>query len=370
MARTRFRSACSDHPARALPAAALRAVLREGYTRPGSPRDVLAGLVVGIVALPLAMALAIAVGVAAAARPLHRDRRRLRRARCSAARARRSPARPPRSSSSWRRSTPSFGLAGLLLSRAASAALMLIAMGLAAAGAADRVHPASGHHRLHRRHRHGDRDPAAQGPLRPAARQHARALPRARRRRCSQARGTATRLGAGRSAASTLALLIAAAAADTSACRRRWWRCRWRRCWRSRSTTSCPGSHVATIAHAASTPRSTATCVHGIPPLPPLPLLPWHCPGPAASRCELTSRRCASCCRRRSRSRCWAPSSRCCRRWSPTAWPAPGTIPTPSCWRWASATSSRRSSAASPPPAPSRAPPPTSARARARRSRR
>jgi SulP family sulfate permease len=50
-------------PLRNLPAGALRAVLREGYSRSDLKSDVLAGLVVGIVALPLAMALAIGVGV-------------------------------------------------------------------------------------------------------------------------------------------------------------------------------------------------------------------------------------------------------------------------------------------------------------------
>src|ERR1700716_1587729 len=45
------------------PAAALRAVLREGYSLADLRADVLAGLVVAIVALPLSMALAIAVGV-------------------------------------------------------------------------------------------------------------------------------------------------------------------------------------------------------------------------------------------------------------------------------------------------------------------
>src|SRR5215212_10600247 len=64
MARTRYQ--VRDKPPRLseLPAAALRAVLREGYTRVDLRADVLAGLVVGIVALPLSMALAIAVGVA------------------------------------------------------------------------------------------------------------------------------------------------------------------------------------------------------------------------------------------------------------------------------------------------------------------
>jgi len=64
MARTRYTALDANLPLRALPAAALRAVLREGYSRQDLKSDVLAGLVVGIVALPLAMALAIGVGVA------------------------------------------------------------------------------------------------------------------------------------------------------------------------------------------------------------------------------------------------------------------------------------------------------------------
>jgi SulP family sulfate permease len=63
MARTRYTSAQQSIPLRDLPAAALRAVWREGYTAATLRADVMAGLVVGIVALPLAMALAIAVGV-------------------------------------------------------------------------------------------------------------------------------------------------------------------------------------------------------------------------------------------------------------------------------------------------------------------
>ncbi len=63
MARTRYQSALSGSRLSRLPAAALRAVLREGYTRVDLKHDVLAGLVVGLVSLPLAMALAIAVGV-------------------------------------------------------------------------------------------------------------------------------------------------------------------------------------------------------------------------------------------------------------------------------------------------------------------
>lgn len=62
MARTR-----AEHdeptPLSALPAAALRAVFREGYGRQQLRDDVVAGFLVGVIALPLAMALAIAVGV-------------------------------------------------------------------------------------------------------------------------------------------------------------------------------------------------------------------------------------------------------------------------------------------------------------------
>src|SRR5688500_7196421 len=63
MARTRYQSG-GNIPLRSLPSAALRAVLREGYSSSDLRSDVLAGIVVGIVALPLAMALAIASGVA------------------------------------------------------------------------------------------------------------------------------------------------------------------------------------------------------------------------------------------------------------------------------------------------------------------
>jgi len=64
MARTRYTAETSSIRVKDLPAAALRAVLREGYGRADFKADLLAGVVVGIVALPLAMALAIGVGVA------------------------------------------------------------------------------------------------------------------------------------------------------------------------------------------------------------------------------------------------------------------------------------------------------------------
>jgi SulP family sulfate permease len=64
LARTRYKALEKPIPLKDLPAAALRAVLREGYFRADLKADLLAGVVVGIVALPLAMALAIGVGVA------------------------------------------------------------------------------------------------------------------------------------------------------------------------------------------------------------------------------------------------------------------------------------------------------------------
>src|SRR5688572_4146149 len=50
--------------AQTLPAAALRAALRDGYGAATPRADALAGVVVGVIALPLSMALAIATGVA------------------------------------------------------------------------------------------------------------------------------------------------------------------------------------------------------------------------------------------------------------------------------------------------------------------
>ena len=62
MARTHQPGPNRRLPLQELPGAAMRAVLREGYGRSDLKADVLAGLVVGVVALPLAMALSIAVG--------------------------------------------------------------------------------------------------------------------------------------------------------------------------------------------------------------------------------------------------------------------------------------------------------------------
>jgi len=63
MPRTRYEAAAIGLRHQELPGAALRAALRDGYGWRELRGDVLAGVTVGIVALPLAMALAIAVGV-------------------------------------------------------------------------------------------------------------------------------------------------------------------------------------------------------------------------------------------------------------------------------------------------------------------
>src|SRR5947209_9816560 len=62
MARTRYRANSPPILLRHLPFAALRASLAEGYSLASLRRDVLAGVIVGVVALPLSMALSIAVG--------------------------------------------------------------------------------------------------------------------------------------------------------------------------------------------------------------------------------------------------------------------------------------------------------------------
>jgi SulP family sulfate permease len=62
MGQTRFTDPTGGVPLPDLPASALRAVLREGYSGADLKRDLIAGFLVGVISIPLAMALAIAVG--------------------------------------------------------------------------------------------------------------------------------------------------------------------------------------------------------------------------------------------------------------------------------------------------------------------
>ncbi len=69
----RYAPTSSAPKLRALPFTGLRSAFADGYGPRDLRSDVLAGVVVGVVALPLSMALAIAVGVPPPARPLHGD---------------------------------------------------------------------------------------------------------------------------------------------------------------------------------------------------------------------------------------------------------------------------------------------------------
>ena len=57
----------------------------------------------------------------------------------------------------------------------------------------------------------------------------------------------------------------------------------------------------------------------GVPQVLARPAPPWRFPAPTGNRSSSRSRCSRLCCRPRSPSRCWARSSRCCRRWWPTA---------------------------------------------------
>ncbi len=103
-------------------------VLRERYRLGDLKADMVAGLTVAIVALPLSMAIAIASGVTPDRGPLHGDRRRLRRPPRSAAAGFRSAAPPARSSCWSRRTASSNGLDGLILATLLSG-LILLAVG-------------------------------------------------------------------------------------------------------------------------------------------------------------------------------------------------------------------------------------------------
>ena len=194
-----------------------------------------------------------------------------------------------------------------------------MAMGAGAHGAAHRVRPVPGHHRLHRGHRRGHRHPAAQGL--PRARRvdgHARALRRAGAGPAPRALPTLRwpdagdrRPDAGHPARSgraspsaipapLVALAVAALVAAVLAAR------------------FIPGFRSPPSGAASRTIRGGT--LPGIPRLPPLPGLPWTLPGADGRPLDLSLgliRELSA--RRRSPSPCSAPSSRCSRPWSPTA---------------------------------------------------
>ena len=194
MARTRYRADVDRIKLSDLPAGAMRAVWREGYTRADLRADVLAGLVVGIVALPLAMALAIAVGVA----PQYGLYTSIVAGAVVAALG----------GSRLQVTGPTaafivilapiysrFGMSGLLLS-GADGRLDADRHGARPARSVHRVHPAPGHHRLHRRDRHRHRHAAGQGRPRPQPVARARELLRSHRPHVAGARlGVARRAG-------------------------------------------------------------------------------------------------------------------------------------------------------------------------------
>ncbi len=63
MARTRLEYSLKGLPLRKLPASALRACVQEGISSAQLRKDIIAGILVGVVSIPLAMALSIAVGL-------------------------------------------------------------------------------------------------------------------------------------------------------------------------------------------------------------------------------------------------------------------------------------------------------------------
>jgi SulP family sulfate permease len=274
MARTRYQASFGAIRARDLPAAALRAVLREGYTRRDLRSDALAGMVVGIVALPLAMALGIAVGVA----PQNGLYTAIVAGGLVAALG----------GSRTQVSGPTaafivilapiyakFGMAGLLLS-GVMGGLILIAMGLGRLGQLIEFIP----HPVTTGFTAGIATVIDTLQVKDVFGLKLARNPESFFDRLAvmwQARGTAslTELVV---AAATLALLIgtprltkrvpapliAIPAAGVIA---------------AVVNHLVPGHAVATIASRFQTTVGDRI-VHGVPPLPPLPMLPWHAPGP------------------------------------------------------------------------------------------
>ena len=316
MARTRYKAGRGMIPLKDLPAAALRAVIREGYGATSLKADVLAGLVVGIVALPLAMALAIAVGVP----PQHGLYTAIVAGFFVAALG----------GSRTQVTGPTaafivilapifskFGMAGLLLS-GLMAGVMLIAMGLARMGRLIEFIP----HPVTSGFTAGIGTVIATLQLKDLlglkCRGQSRALLRKGRCHVLRARdhfglGDRPRVGdpcrsylpASRHAPSSGAVGDAAS--------------RGARGFRDQSCD--PRRSRSQPSRADFTRRSTGDLVAGIPQLPPLPVLPWRTAGPGWGGFPAQLRRAA---RRSYQARsllpCWAQSSRCSRRSLPTAW--------------------------------------------------
>ncbi len=282
MARTRYTAAVADIRVKDLPAAALRAVLREGYHRADFKADLLAGLVVGIVALPLAMALAIGVGVP----PQHGLYTAIvAGALVAALGGSRTQVTGPTAAFIVILAPiyTKFGMAGLLIS-GAMGGLILIAHGAGPARPVHRVHPPPGHHRLHRRHRDGDRDAADQGRLRPAPGARARALLRPGGGDVGGARHRlAGRAGDRGGDAGDADLAPAAPEADPGAAGGA--ADRGAAGGGARPLLSRPRGRHHRVA--AFTRRSAGGSFDGMPPLPPLPMLPWHAAGPGGAPFQL-----------------------------------------------------------------------------------
>ena len=198
-----------------------------------------------------------------------------------------------------------FGVGGLLLATL-MAGVHPARHGRGAPGAAHRVRALPGDHRLHRRHRRGDRHAADQGPARPdrapscptttwsACRCLVRALP-------------TLRWSDALIAAFTLGHPAPLAAPEPA---------RARAAGRAHRGLAAGACSLTRLCPASPSPPSA------VPSRDPAgsrrrPALPWHLPGPRAGR-SLSLAMVRELIPPPSPSPCWAPSSRCSRRWSPT----------------------------------------------------
>jgi SulP family sulfate permease len=277
MARTRYQAALGTIRLKDLPAAALRAVLREGYTRREFKSDALAGMVVGIVALPLAMALAIAVGAA----PQHGLYTVIvAGAVVAALGGSRTQVTGPTAAFIVILAPiyAKFGLAGLLLS-GVMGGLILIAMGLGRLGQLIEFIP----HPVTTGFTAGIAVVIATLQIKDVLGLHLNRNP-------DHFFDRIAAMWQARASASLTELLVAAATLALLVFVPRWIK-------RVPSPLIAipiagliaaavnhlaPGHAVATI---ASRFQSTVGghVVHGVPPLPPLPMLPWHAGGPSGA---------------------------------------------------------------------------------------